>query len=164
MKSTLSKAETGDLVSFLETLRNDDELGLIIRAHILIENQIEGFLNNSLPPPNEIRNFNYNSKVKVALACGLKQIFKKQLKAVGDLHNSFAHQSNRRLSEVDSENLLASLDQKSARLAQSYAPFNRNSESWQGSEPTQKDRVGLYLTIVWMNIVIERNRVAEKSE
>src|SRR5258708_1065128 len=77
--------------AFLTTLLSEDELGVVVRAHIHIEHELEKFLCAALENPNELGRLEYSARVRLALACGLRADLKGPLNAFGALRNRFSH-------------------------------------------------------------------------
>jgi hypothetical protein len=95
--------------AFFEALLGEDELGVVIRAHIHIEATLREFIEARLPMPDELPGLQYGQRVRLACALGLGAEHKAPLIAVGNLRNSFAHRLSKRLSQQDTRELYGAL-------------------------------------------------------
>jgi hypothetical protein len=77
---------------FTKALLGEDELGVIIRSHIYIESEIDEYLRLALRDYAQLGRLEYSTKVRIALACGLRKELKGPLNALGSLRNKFAHE------------------------------------------------------------------------
>lgn len=96
---------------FIKSLQAEDELGLVIRAHIHIESWLIEFLSKlSDAKALEKMNLDYFQRVHLAVALGLKEEYSKGLLALGTLRNTFAHKLGSSLTETRIRNLYEALD------------------------------------------------------
>lgn len=72
-------------------LFREDEMGAVIRVHLRIENLLIQTIECLLPNPKHLPRLNYDARVKLALALGLKERFGPPFMALGKLRNAFAH-------------------------------------------------------------------------
>lgn len=154
-----AEPQTSEMVEFLKALAGEDELGVIVRAHIHIENQVERFLAAVLPAPHELGSLNYATKVRIALACGLRPDLKPALKSLGALRNKFAHEPGKVLSAGDADAILASLgSREKAALAKGFTQLTAD-HPMKAAEAAAKQRVSFYLATLWASMISERMRV-----
>jgi hypothetical protein len=109
---------------FYDAMDSQDDLGLVIRAHIHIEHWVERFLEAALPQYEKYSkelSAEYDTKVILACIAGLHHDLKAPLSAFGKLRNRFAHRPNYELSSSDAENIYSALsaDHKQ-QLQQAY--------------------------------------------
>ncbi|MDQ1337841.1 MAG: hypothetical protein QG617_808 [Campylobacterota bacterium] len=93
---------------FYNALSIEDDLGMVIRAHIHIEHWIDRFLHSAIPRYNlYAKDINANYKTKVLLCCalGLSPELKVPLNLIGELRNKFAHRPSYKLTSSDVSNL-----------------------------------------------------------
>lgn len=86
---------------FFEALSTEDDLGMIVRAHLHIEHWLEKFLFASIPFYEKYKkqiNLNFEQKILLCCAMGLTPDIKKPLNAIGTQRNKFAHEPNYKLS------------------------------------------------------------------
>jgi imidazoleglycerol phosphate dehydratase HisB len=92
---TMAKAPSTDQTQdqFYKDLMGEDALGVVIRAHIHVEHQLNAFIEEIVPYPDELRpmQLDYSQRVHLVVALGLKEELKKPLLALGTLRNEFAH-------------------------------------------------------------------------
>lgn len=80
-------------------LFREDDLGVVLRVHLRIENVLNRFLNAMAPFPDYLdgASLRYYQKVRLALALGLVPEAEPSLRAFGKLRNDFAHQPDMQL-------------------------------------------------------------------
>lgn len=109
---------------FYDAINSQDDLGLVIRAHIHIEHWTEQFLEAALPQYEKYSkdlNADYETKVLLACIAGLHADLKAPLSAFGKLRNRFAHRPNYKLSATDAENIYSALSSHhKQQLQQAY--------------------------------------------
>ena len=87
--------------TFLKALQGEDQLGMVIRAHIYIEHHLNEFLQVLIPYPEflEPLKLDYYGRVQLAGAMGLQPQLLKPLQAVGALRNEMAHKLGTKLTK-----------------------------------------------------------------
>jgi hypothetical protein len=98
-------------VNFFAALDGEDDLGVVLRAHIHIEHELKEYILTAIPKPKYVKfaDYEYNGVVMLALALGLSDELKAPLVAIGSLRNSFAHRLEMKLSKHDANNLYSTL-------------------------------------------------------
>ncbi len=76
---------------FVAALLGEDELGVVVRAHIHIEAGINAFLDIAVPHPSLLPRLRYEQRVRLACALGLHERWFEPLKLLGDIRNRFGH-------------------------------------------------------------------------
>lgn len=93
--------------SFLDSLNSEDELGVVIRSHI----HVEQYLNKLIEKLNvsakylEKMELTYFQTVQLAIGLGLDPRFESALYKLGKLRNDFAHNIRGDLTENDAKSL-----------------------------------------------------------
>jgi hypothetical protein len=96
--------------AFIEALQGEDELGVVIRAHIHIEAKVLEFLELAAEASAlEKMGLDYAQRVHLAVALGLKQEHAKGLHALGSLRNAFAHRLDSKLPDERVNNVYQAL-------------------------------------------------------
>ena len=111
-KSLLEERRRRRLESLAAALRNDDDLGKVVRAHIHIEHELQEFIFFAAPVPDQLKSFEsmeFTEKVQLALLLGITPDLKAALNATGRLRNKFAHRLDIRIGEEEAKNLIATL-------------------------------------------------------
>ncbi|WP_255262190.1 hypothetical protein [Bacillus cereus] len=113
----LIKKINKDMDEFMDATNEEDELQIILRGHIYIEHEIEKMLINHLVEPSVImggRNrLNFNTKLNLAVALGLLPKDKKSpYDKLGGLRNKYAHKLNYKMTELDLNKLVDSMDKE----------------------------------------------------
>lgn len=90
----------------LRVLLGQDELGVVVRAHIYIEEYIDQFL-ILMSDKNEYiekMNLDFSNKLRLALALGLDEELYKPLVSLSKIRNKFAHKTDSFLNKSDVNN------------------------------------------------------------
>lgn len=85
--------------AFLEALNGQDQLGVVIRAHIHVEAGLNGLLDLLVPHPPLLPRLRYEQKVNLACALGLKEDAGPPLRKLGDIRNRFGHHLDTQLTD-----------------------------------------------------------------
>jgi hypothetical protein len=80
--------------AFFKALLGEDELGVVVRAHIHVEASLNEFIEAVIPFPERAPNLRYQQRIQLACAFGLKEEHAPALKILGELRNAFAHKLN----------------------------------------------------------------------
>jgi hypothetical protein len=97
--------------NFYEALMGEDDLGLVIRAHIHIEHELRNLIEMCAPNAEAAtsRRMDFEDTVHLALVLGMKHEFRSELTAIGTLRNKFAHRLGMKIDEEQASNLYQSL-------------------------------------------------------
>ena len=98
----------------LEAFESEDDLGIVIRAHITIERQLNEFISQLVINFEYVKKMklDYSNTVKLAIVLGLDPRFEKSLNSLGSIRNGFAHTNRPELGKSDVNNLYSALDEK----------------------------------------------------
>ena len=124
---------------FFKALQGEDELGLVVRAHIHIEAKVLELLalcadSNFL----EKMNLDYSQRVQLAVALGLKEEHARGLQALGKLRNIFAHKLNSSLTDERVDNLYKALSSIERDVIQrAYQTTEANLKRFEGRKFNQ---------------------------
>ena len=94
----------------LKVLLGQDELGVVVRSHIYIEEYIDQFL-ILMTDKNEYiekMNLDFSNKLRLALALGLDEELHKPLVSLSNIRNKFAHKTDSCLNKSDVNNFYKS--------------------------------------------------------
>ena len=144
-----------DQDTFIKHLLGEDELGVVVRAHI----HIEAWLNELLSRMGvdmkclDKAELEYHQRVHLAVALGLKKQHCSPLLAFGSIRNAFAHNINATLTKERVTNLYNTLSPEDQEIAQrvyksTNAKLNASGQpnSLRGLEP--KDQFVILATAV----------------
>jgi len=94
----------------IKDLLGEDELGVVIRAHIHIEEYVDKFFAIKIDDCNYLAKIKleFSEKVLLALSLGLDKEFQKPLMVISKIRNKFAHKTDSTLTESDVNNLYKS--------------------------------------------------------
>ena len=104
---------------FYDDLEVEDTLGLVVKAHIHLEEEINNLLNLFLPCPKALADMETelenSQKVHLAAALGLDKDLVAPLKSLGRLRNDFAHDLKTELTEEREKSLYKTLAEKNKK-------------------------------------------------
>jgi hypothetical protein len=97
--------------AFFDALYGQDELGIVVRAHICIEAKLLELLEVLVTNSRHLERMNleFEQRVHLAVALGLSEEHAPALLSLGKLRNDFAHQLDTQLSEQHANNLYEAL-------------------------------------------------------
>jgi len=97
--------------AFIAALFGEDELGVVVRAHIHIEARLLELLELLVEDPKHLERMtlDFSQRVHLATALGLKPEHAPGLLAFGSIRNSFAHRLDTQLSDDRINNLYKAL-------------------------------------------------------
>lgn len=121
----MSQTIQDEIQELTRDLFREDEMGAVIRVHIRIENLLIQTIECLLPHPKYLPklNLDYDSRVTLALALGLKEQFGRPFRSFGKLRNDFAHKLDTTLTKQAVNNLYESLGPEEKNQVQ--ATFQR---------------------------------------
>lgn len=63
--------------AFYEALRGEDDLGMVVRAHIHIEHELRGLITAAAPKPDQVKfsEMDFDATIRLALILGLHPEF-----------------------------------------------------------------------------------------
>jgi hypothetical protein len=107
----MSHARDSSEDAFVGVLFGEDELGVVVRAHIHVEAKLLELLALLVPDPTylERMDLDFGQRVNLAVALGLKAEHAPALSALGNLRNAVAHSLGAGLSEDRINSLYATL-------------------------------------------------------
>ena len=98
----------------LESLDHEDDLGMVIRAHIVIEQYLNTIIKSYITDIETYKqvNLTYEQTYLLVISLGLNPRFKTPLKAIGTIRNAFAHRlRSPSISKEDANAIYKSLGQ-----------------------------------------------------
>ena len=141
--------------ALLNVLKGEDELGVVVRAHIYIEYQLDQFIWSALLKPKELGHINYSSRVRLALACGLRGDLKPRLNALGDLRNKFAHRIRTILTDEDVSRFYEDSGTETEILGWGRIPYF--------TQMSPKDRFIHCILGLWVTLITERGQLKKRA-
>jgi hypothetical protein len=157
--------------AFYLALQGDDDLGLVVRAHIHIEHELREFVKAAAISPDQVRfsQTDYEGTVRLALILGLSTEFKAPLTALGGLRNKFSHRLDMKIGDQEANGIYDSLGPAGKSVVQhSYASVRRDAAD--GRHPANfkdlppKDRLMVSLVSLRGGIRIELLRALGKFD
>ena len=129
--------------ALVDAFKGKDDLGVVIRSHIIVEQYLNDIIESVLLCPEKYRkeiNLDYFDKVRFSVAIGLNERFEGALKALGTLRNGFAHNIRSEISKQDTNNIYAALDPERKKTVQGLFE-NIKSKNHNLSFPAYRDLV-----------------------
>lgn len=142
-------------------LDEDDDLGMIIRAHIHLEHELREFILAAAPQPAEVKpsEYDYAGTLRLAMTLGLNPAVEAGLTAVGTLRNKFAHRLEMKLTQREADIIYSMLDTDTkAEAQQAWAaahhlhPDTSRPKELLRSRP--KDLIATCIIMLWLNVVL----------
>ena len=101
-------------------LNSEDDLGKVIRSHVVIENYLNRLVESRVVDPKSFRkmNLDYSKLVLLSISLGLNPRFLKALNVIGTLRNDFAHNIRPEIKKQDANNLYQSLNSEDKQIVQ----------------------------------------------
>jgi hypothetical protein len=142
---------------FSNALLGEDELGVIIRAHIFIEAELDKCLKARLKNVDALGDgLEYQMKVRIALAAGLRANLQQPLNALGKLRNKFAHRLGMTLTKEDADNFYATFSKEERdSVERSLKRIGREVSSHKDDHP--KSRMVIYVLALWGALFTEQS-------
>ena len=111
--------------SLIEILEGEDDLGVVIRSHIVVEQYLNHLIESMMVSPKHYQNIkiDYSDKVRLAISLGLNPRFETPLNTLGTIRNGFAHKLRSELSKQDVNSLYKSMSKEDKEVVQSC--FNK---------------------------------------
>lgn len=116
-----------DESAFIAALMGEDELGVVVRAHIYIEARLLELLHHFVTDRKHLERMelDYAQRVHLAVALGLKSQHAPPLLALGSLRSAFAHRPDTKLTKDRVDNLYQALSSDDKKLV--HAAYTRTN-------------------------------------
>ena len=150
--------------AFLKALQGEDELGMVIRAHIHIEHHLNEFLDMVIPYQKYLKamQLDYAGKVNLAGAMGLRPDIVSPLLALGNLRNEMAHRLGTKITKSRERNFYKTFGSDGKRnIQQSYERTRRELRAGKGPKLNELDPPDLF---VLMMVALRAALLVAKTE
>ena len=160
----MSDARDPAEAAFVDALFGEDELGVVVRAHIHIEAKLLELLELLVADTKylERMDLGFAQRVNLAIALGLKSEHASGLSALGTLRNAFAHRLDVQLSEDRVNNLYAALsssDKEVVRLA-----YNRTNDQMGRSDAPPFDKLSVKERFILISVALRAMLITTINE
>ncbi len=142
----------------ITVLKGGDDLGVVIRSHIIVEQYLNALIESLLRSPEHFRKIklDYNGTVKLAISLGLNPRFESSLNAIGTIRNDFAHNMRHNITVQDANNLYNTLDSNDKSVLQSIFESTKekieNNKIPKYKELKPKDKFILNIMVICGNL------------
>jgi hypothetical protein len=147
---------------FLNDLQREDEVGMILRAHIHIEHAIIEILEAQTPNGDLIAkaNLRYEQRITIAAAFGaIRRDLLGPLKKIGELRNKFAHRLGYKIGSQDVGSFVNAFSKMDREImAAVYAKTQRNSAETRPDSFTDLEAIDKFILAV---VILRQALVAE---
>lgn len=157
--------------SFYTALQGEDDLGMVVRAHIHIEHELQQFVLSAAAKPQHVKfaETDFAGTVRLALILGLHDEFATALRAIGGLRNRLAHRLDMRLVAPEISDLYKALGPQAKIIVQStYATVRDNNPQIDRPRSPKdleaRDLAVLCFIAVRAGVIVERLRVEGKLD
>jgi len=122
--------------AFIEALSGEDELGVVVRAHIHVEAILQQLLDLFVSNPKHLEkmDLDFAQRVHLAVAIGLKEEYASPLLSLGTLRNAFAHRLDTTLTEGRVNNLYDTLSGNAKTKV--HAAYERTKQQMNRTGPS----------------------------
>jgi hypothetical protein len=114
----ISNEQDARIATFIDALNSEDDLGMVVRAHIHIEHELKEFVTAAAPRPDQVKFPDYDGTIRLALVLGLDATLKPALNAIGKLRNKFSHRLGMKLGSQEVNDLFAALSPQHQKMMQ----------------------------------------------
>jgi len=115
---SISNEQDARVATFIDALNSEDDLGMVVRAHIHIEHELREFVTSAAPRPDQVKFRNFNGTIGLALVLGLDARLEPPLRAIGNLRNKFSHRLGMKLGLQEVKDLFAALSPQDKEMMQ----------------------------------------------
>lgn len=147
--------------ALFQLLEEDNDLGMVIRAHIHLEHELREFIQAAAPQPleKELAEYNYSRTLRLAMTLGLDPALEGGLIAVGRLRNKFAHRLEMKLTDNEAKLIYSALDSNTQAEAQQAwsAAYVIHPDSGRPKEllrSSPKDLIATSMLMLWSGVVL----------
>jgi len=150
--------------AFLEALQGEDELGMVIRAHIHIECHLNELLDMVIPYQKYLKamQLDYAGKVNLAGATGLRPDIVRPLLALGGLRNEMAHKLGTKITKSRERDIYKTFGADGKHnIQQSYERTRRKLRTGKGPKLKELDPPDLFVLMV---VTLRAALLVAKSE
>ncbi len=116
----------------IKALDCEDDLGKVVRSHVIIENIIVMFIESRLKNKTYLKKMGltFEQKTNLALALGLDKNWSQPLSCLGNIRNSFAHNLRGEINKSDANNFYKSFSTRDKEIMHNL--YNENEEELKG--------------------------------
>ena len=138
----------------MEILQGEDDLGVVVRSHIVVEQYLNHLIETVMANPECYQSIkiDFHDKVKLAISLGLNPRFQAPLNTLGTLRNDFSHNLRPELSKQDVKNIYSVMSEEDKKVVQSSLEKTKkkiteeNIPSHQALKP--KEKFTLYVVTI----------------
>ncbi len=153
---------------FQKALFNEDELGSVIRVHLHVEYHVNEIIEKLVPYSVKLKpiNLDYDGKVNLICALGVKPEYKTILCALGKMRNKFAHNPFYNLTKSEVSNLYESLSAQGKDVLQKAHNMTRKQAEHKKVKPYKnlkpRDQFVLIAVVIRSMIIQIKNEITTK--
>jgi hypothetical protein len=148
---------------FFRALGQEDDLGMVVRAHIHVEAILLEVIGLSVARSDELPSLRFEQRVDLAVAVGaIDPTDGPALKALGSLRNAFAHKLNTELTAERVNGVYGALPEREARVVRDLHEENRAPEAPRFEDLRARDRF-IAIVIVMRAGLLARIRRRERE-
>jgi hypothetical protein len=149
----------------IAALQGADDLGVVVRAHLHIEHELQELIFFAAPNPAQLKkleNMQFSEKVWLALVLGMNAELKPALSAAATLRNRFSHRLDMKLTNEDAKDLIAKMTsdtkQQVLNFRRMFQPSNSKMEP--ANALSVRDRIQVFFVATFIEVARERHRLA----
>lgn len=85
---------------FMRVLFAEDQLGAVVRAHIMIEAQVNEIIEELVVDPRNLPNLRFEQRARLMVALGASEVLLEPLIELGRIRNAFGHRLDMTITEA----------------------------------------------------------------
>jgi len=147
---------------FLDSLRGEDELGAVVRAHIHIEARLSQVLEALTPHPKHLPNLRYEQRLRLAVALGLNEQILAPLKILGEIRNDFGHRLEVKLTQGMVDKLFNSFAPDDSEVVRSAYKATQSQLQTVAMPPFEK--AGARVQFVMIAVALDKYLILAERE
>lgn len=151
----------------LESLEHEDDLGMVIRAHIVIEQYLNFIIKSYITDIETYKQvkLTYEQTYLLVISLGLDSRFKTPLKAIGSIRNAFAHRlRSPSISKEDANSIYKSLGKEEKdSLQKDYKKIAKDVDEVQFNQISPRQKFMYCVVIIGAALEVVCNQLPNQK-
>jgi len=152
-------------------LLGEDDLGVIVRASIMVEAELMDIISTMMPKKTELKKiekFDFDKKKILAISLGMNKDLEGPIQQIQKIRNRFAHEISSSFTKADADNLYSSLGEFDKRvLNQTYRTaaekLGNPGRLKEFRQTNIKEQVTLMLSTIWTAVAVSALKAREAN-
>lgn len=152
----------------IKALDSEDDLGKVVRSHIIAENILVKFIERRLNSTVYLKKMGltFEQKTILALALGVDNVWEKPLSCLGSIRNSFAHKLRGEINKSDATNFYKSFSQRDKEIMKKLYDEKENElkeygyPSYKNFQPVHKFSLCVTILVGALQVFLDKTNKA----